>query len=362
MVDKLGDIAGQFAIVGQVASIEPIVAGHINDTYLVSTNDSPRYVLQRINHQIFCDPPGMMRNVQLVTSHLRSKLAAAGVSDLARRVLEVVPSRAGEPLVCPKQGEFWRVYRFVEQTHPVPTDASLDEVYQAGVGFGRFAAQLADLPASSLMETIPRFHHGPSRYAAFRAAAQTDAVGRAEGCRTEIGSLHHFEFLLLGPQREIDTGRLPLRVTHNDTKCNNILLDDATNEAMCVIDLDTVMPGLLMWDFGDLVRTSACRAAEDETDLDLVCAEPARLEAAAKGYRDGLENLVSGIELASLASGPSYMALIMATRFLTDYMQGDLYYKIHHPTHNLDRCRNQLKLVAELEQLRPQLEAIFGVR
>ncbi|WP_442485715.1 phosphotransferase enzyme family protein [Aeoliella sp. SH292] len=361
-MDALANVAAQFAIVGHVASIEPIVAGHINDTYLVTTDDSPRYVLQRINHRIFRDPPGLMRNVQLVTSHVRSKLAAAGVSDLARRVLEVVPSRADEPLLQTEQGEFWRVYRFVEQTHPVPNNASLNEIYQAGLGFGWFAAQLSDLPASSLIETIPRFHHGPRRYQAFLAAATADVAGRADSCRAEMEATRCYESLLLGPQRDIDAGRLPLRITHNDTKCNNILLDDTTNEAMCVIDLDTVMPGLLMWDFGDLVRTSACRAAEDETDLALVKAEVPRVEAAANGYRDGLGNLISGTELASLASGPSYMALIMATRFLTDYLQGDIYYKIHHPAHNLDRCRNQLKLVAELENERPRLEAIFGSR
>lgn len=361
-MDDLARIAGQFAIIGQVASIEPIVAGHINDTYLVTTNESPRYVLQRINHQIFRDPRGLMRNVQLVTSHVRSKLVAASVSDLARRVLEVVPICTGEPLLLTESGEFWRTYRFVEQTHPVPTDASLDEVYQAGVGFGRYAAQLADLPASSLMETIPKFHHGPSRYQAFDTAAKTDTARRAEICQKEIETVRHFVSLLVGPQQEMDAGRLPLRVTHNDTKCNNILLDDATNEAMCVIDLDTVMPGLLMWDFGDLVRTSACRAAEDETDLTLIRAERERVEAAANGYREGLGDLIGGAELASLASGPSYMALIMATRFLTDFLQGDTYYKIHHPSQNLDRCRNQLKLVAELESERPRLEAIFSSR
>jgi thiamine kinase-like enzyme len=360
MLDELAGIAGQFAIVGQVASIEPIVTGHINDTYLVTSNDSPRYVLQRINHQVFRDPRGLMRNVQLVTMHIRSKLAAAGVMDTGRRVLEVVPTHTGEPLLNRVSGDFWRTYRFVDQTHQVPNDASLDEVYQAGLGFGQFAAELADLPATSLMETIPHFHHGPNRYQAFVAAAKADVAGRVHGCRQEIETVHNFETLLLGPQREIEEGRLPLRVTHNDTKCNNILLDDTTNEAMCVIDLDTVMPGLLMWDFGDLVRTSACRAAEDETDLDLVCAEPARVEAAANGYRDGLGDLISGAEVASLATGPSYMALIIATRFLTDYLQGDTYYKIHHPSHNLDRCRNQLKLVAELENGRPRLEAVFG--
>lgn len=359
-MDFLVDVASRFRLDGAIENIQAIEAGHINDTYLVETSSARPYVLQRINHQVFRDPRGLMRNVELVTQHIQKKLEAAGEQDLGRRVLSVVATMDDDPLCQWSDGTFWRVFPYVEQTHTVGVEATLEEIYQTGLGFGQFVAQLVDLPASELCETIPKFHHGPSRLEAFQQAAADDVAGRAGECQEEIATVQQYAELLTTPQQLIDSCELPLRVTHNDTKCNNILLDDQSNAAVCVIDLDTVMPGLAMWDIGDLVRTSACRASEDETDLSLVKVESERLLEAARGYLQGCGGLLTDRELRSLAGGPSYMALIMATRFLTDFLAGDTYYKTLHPGHNLDRCRNQLALLAELENQRPVLERLFA--
>ncbi|MCO6048014.1 aminoglycoside phosphotransferase family protein [Aeoliella sp. ICT_H6.2] len=358
-MDLLASIANRFQLAGTVTSVQAIESGHINDTYLVETDRRERYVLQRINHQVFCDPHGLMRNIVLVTQHLQKKLAASGEPVGRRRVLSVIATTDGDSLAETSAGDYWRMLPYIENSHTVGEEASLEEIRQAACGFGSFVAHLVDLPATQLCETIPRFHHGPSRYEAFQLAVAADVAQRVGGCEREIAVIQQHDEMLTSPQQKIDTGELPLRVTHNDAKCNNILLDNETNVAVCVIDLDTVMPGLAMWDFGDLVRTSACRAAEDEVDLSLVKVEPDRLQQAARGYLAGCQGVLTEEEVNSLADGPAYMALIMATRFLTDYLEGDTYYKTLYPRHNLDRCRNQLALLAELQQLRPTLQRVF---
>ncbi|WP_197528337.1 phosphotransferase enzyme family protein [Aeoliella mucimassa] len=330
--------------------MQSIDEGHINDTYMVDAIDNTHYVLQRINHGVFPDPQGLMHNFKLVTDYLHGKLQSTGYHPLTRRVLQLIATNEGEPYLSTSQGEYWRMCPFIANTHSAGHVASTQEVYQAGLGFGDFLAGLVDFPMEQLTEPIAKFHHGPSRLAQLSEAVIEDRADRLKQVQCEVEVIQKHTDLLQQPQHWIDAGRVPLRVTHNDTKCNNILLDNETGEAACVIDLDTVMPGLALYDLGDLVRTSACLAAEDETDLSKVEVDTDRLRAAVSGFVEGTRGVLKPFELQSLAIGPTYMPLIMATRFLTDYLLGDSYYKIDYPQHNLDRCRNQLAVMKCLQE------------
>lgn len=301
-----------------------------------------------------------MRNILLVTDHLRTRLQQRGVPDAAQRVLHVVLSRTGEPLVVSADGASWRMYGFVDGAHSVSDAPQLAEIYEAAFAFGQFIALLTDLPHQQLTETLPNFHHGPIRLVALRDTIACDACGRVAGVRREIDFIEARINTLAEPQRLLTDEGLPLRILHNDTKCNNVLLDDATGKARCVIDLDTVMPGLALYDFGDLVRTTATGRPEDEPDPLRIEVDFARVEQALRGFVAGAEGRFEPRELRSLVIGPAYMALIMAVRFLTDHLQGDMYYRIHHAGHNLQRCRAQLTLVESLEKSRTPLDRLVG--
>lgn len=343
----LPEVVGQFAVEGGFQEAQVIESGHINSTYRVecgSGAENRSYVLQRINHHVFKDPRGLMANVARVTEHICQKLMAQGEADLERRVVQVVPTRQGDPLFVDSAGEYWRMYPFVRDAHPVSDSPTPEEIYQAGRGFGEFIAQASDLPASGLVATIPDFHHGPKRFSALQEAATADVAGRRTKAKEELSCVYELEWLLAGPQNLLEEKGIPTRTTHNDTKCNNVLLDNSTNQALCVIDLDTVMPGLALYDLGDLVRTTATGRPEDEPDLSQVVAREELVEQAFGGFLAGAVGQLTEIEIESLSFGPPYMALIMGTRFLTDYLAHDTYYRIHHEHHNLHRARAQLAL------------------
>jgi len=293
-----------------------------------------------------------------VTAHQRAVLQREGANDLDRRALRLVPTRSGALSFVDATGAHWRTYRFVEgaSSHDsvrTPRDAAV-----AAEAFGRFQAQLIDLPGPRLHETIPRFHHARLRLEALVAAARADRCQRLSGCRSELEFVLAREAMvdrLLSLQA---SGVIPERVTHNDTKLNNVLLDDRSGEAVCVIDLDTVMPGLVNYDFGDLARSATCSAAEDERDLSRVRLEPSLFAALCEGYLRGAVDFLSPAECAELAFSARLLTLVIGIRFLTDHLAGDRYFRVHQENHNLDRCRTQLRLVASMEEQRDRMEEI----
>jgi hypothetical protein len=361
MVPDIQAIASHFSIAGQFREGRPHGGGHINDTYLLTyrIGDGPaRYILQRINHQVFRNPPQLMDNLLRVTSHLRKRLQAEGCTDLPRRVLTVISTRDGAPYYQDPDGNFWRSFVFIPDTVTVEVPQSLDQIHQAARAFGRFESLLSDLPGPPLYETIQDFHNGFKRHKAFLEALAADRCNRAALATQEIVFLQKHADILEAPARLAGKGQIPVRVVHDDTKINNVLLDAITGEGLCVIDLDTVMPGLSLYDVGDIVRTAAGTTAEDEPDLSRVEFQLDRFEAIVRGFLDGAAGSFNPCEIEHLVLGGQFMTLIMGTRFLTDFLQGDTYYKVHRPGHNMDRCRVQFRLVQAMLDQQDQMEQI----
>ena len=332
--------------------------GHINDTFVVWRADhTKRFILQRINTDTFTDPAGLMENICGVTRHLRAKIQAEG-GDPSRESLTVIPTLSGAAYYIDSEGNAWRAYDFVENTvclQQVGCEADFRTVAET---LGKFQNQLADYPASTLHETIARFHDTPNRYANFEKALAADALGRAKTIAPEIAFIHAREkdcHVLLD---QLAAGEIPLRVTHNDTKINNVLLDEATGKGICVIDLDTVMPGLSAYDFGDSIRTGANDCAEDEPDQSKVHFDLHLYEVFAKGYLSTAGSTMHTAEKRSLAWGAKLMTLECGIRFLTDYLEGDHYFHIARPNHNLDRARTQFTLVRQMEDVFDRMTAI----
>ncbi len=352
-------LVSRFAIAGNFVSAARHGSGHINDTYKVDCTHSGRpvsYILQRINHTIFKDPAALMDNVQRVTAHLRAKLQAAGVSDLNRHALTVIPTREGGP-VLRKDGQWWRMYHFVGRARTFDKVETEAQVFEAARAFARFQGLLADLPAPRLHDTIPNFHNAVMRLATLRDAVKRDPHGRAAGAQPEIEFVERRAAMCARLLDRHQRGELPERITHNDTKLNNVMLDEQTNAAVCVIDLDTVMPGLALYDFGDMVRTATAAALEDERDLAKVFSRPEMFAALARGYL--LEaKFLNAAEREELVFSGRLITLVIGIRFLTDHLLGDVYFKIHRPNHNLDRCRTQFNMVASLEAQADAMEQI----
>jgi Phosphotransferase enzyme family len=347
MTPDLPAIAHAFDLPGEFRAASPTGSGHINDSYRVTVhaaNQPSHYLLQRINHQIFINPAALMENIQRVTSHLATKLTTE--PDSHRRTLTLVPARDSRPWHTDPSGNHWRVYRFIDHAHTLDIVESPAQAYQAARAFGQFQHLLADLPAPRLHGTIPDFHHTPKRFAALERAITADVANRAHLALPEI------DFAL---DRQPITSilldaNLPERVTHNDTKLNNVMLDVRTGEAICVIDLDTVMPGLAPYDFGDLVRTTTSPVAEDEQDLSRVTLQFPLFEALMRGYIASARSFLSAAERSHLVAAGKLITFEQGIRFLTDYLAGDTYYKIHRPNQNLDRARTQFQLVFSIEQ------------
>lgn len=343
----LAKIASQFDAPGTFQSAEPCGNGHINDTFKVSLSDAGkvlRVVLQRINHAVFIEPIALMENMRRVTEHIANKPR----SNPRQRTIKIYGTLANQDYHKDTEGNFWRMISFIDGASAIEQNQTEQHIFEAAHGFGLFLGQLADLPGKPLHETIPNFHDGTRRVEAFVAACENNSCDRMREAAAEVQFMQDHAEILKAPQRLIADGTLIERATHNDAKISNVLLDDETGEAVCVIDLDTTMPGLAMVDFGDLVRTTVSGMSEDEPDLAKVVAQPSRFEAAYRGYTSGAAGQLTENELKSLSDGPVYMTLIMAIRFLTDFLQGDTYYKISHRTHNLQRCQTQIALAQSL--------------
>ncbi len=335
---------------------EPYGNGHINDTFLVVLEK--RYILQRMNHVVFPHPEEVMENILGVTEHIRKKARARG-GDVARASLVVVPTKMGENFFFDSIGSYWRLYEFCEQTITREVIEDPQDFYTCAEAFGQFQRDLSDYPAEYLHEAIVDFHNTPKRYENLMKAIEADVCGRAAEVSDEIAfAKAHAEFVHT-LERAHKAGSLPLRVTHNDTKLNNILFDEQTGAPVCVIDLDTVMPGYSVNDFGDSIRFGANTAVEDETDLSKVSLDLSLFELYARGFLKGCGGRLTDGELDLLPEGAMMMTLECGLRFLTDYLEGDVYFRTHRPKHNLDRCRNQFALVADMEKKLPEMRAMI---
>ena len=332
-------------------SIAPYGNGHINDTYCV---EAPRYILQRINTNIFKDPDGLMENIENVTAFLRKKIAAAG-GNPDRETLTVIKTLDGKNCYKYDDNNVFRLYLFIEDTKTIENDKTYDDLYEAGIGFGRFQKMLEDFPVEILHETIPNFHHTPKRVEALKQAIAENKAGRKDSVQEEIAFALEKAAFADKVIKGIAEGKIPMRVTHNDTKINNILFDAETGKAVSVIDLDTVMPGSMLYDFGDALRMGGSTGAEDETDLSKVNFDAKAFECFAKGFLSEMNDSLTDEELALLPFSVKLLTYECGIRFLTDYLNGDTYFKIHREHHNLDRARNQFKLVADLENMEEEL-------
>ena len=338
-------------------SCEPYGNGHINDTFLVVADK--RYILQRMNTSIFTKPVELMENIVGVTEHIRKKTAEMG-GDVARCSLTVVSTSDGARYFKDSEGYYWRLYDFVEGTVTKERVESANDFYTCAKAFGNFQQMLSDYPAETLSEPIANFHNTPWRYENLMKAVTADKCGRLASVLPEVEFVKQREDFCKVLENARAEGSLPLRVTHNDTKLNNILFDEKTQEPVCVIDLDTVMPGYSVTDFGDSIRFGANTAAEDETDLSKVTLDLELFETYAKGFIEGCGGSLTEKEIELLPEGAMMMTLECGMRFLTDYLEGDTYFKIHRENHNLDRARNQFALVADMERKLDRMNKIIN--
>lgn len=346
------DVLDQFDFGGRIVSISPYGNGHINDTFAIQTQQDSkthRYILQRINTHVFKDPAAVMENIEGITNYLKNSIAQNG-GDTRRECLSLVYTKDGNSFYRDGQDQAWRTYLLIEDSICYECAETPELFAASATAFGNFARLLQDYPAHTLHETIPHFHDTPDRFANFARAVQEDCCGRAASCQEEIQFVMSRQADCSVLTDLLNSGQLPLRVTHNDTKLNNVLFNGDTGQDMCIIDLDTVMPGLLAYDFGDSIRFGASTAAEDETQLDLVHFSLPLYESYARAYLAAAGSAMTQAERDSLPWGARIITLECGMRFLTDYLSGDTYFKIHRPLHNLDRCRTQFKLVQEMEE------------
>jgi len=341
-----------FQIPGDFIDVTPYGSGHIHDTYVsrfMTVNGVSRYIHQRINQKVFHEPEKLMRNIERVTAHLRRKIIAVG-GDAERETLNLIPALDGKCFHRSDNGSYWRTFAFIEGARTYDTVENRNMVYEVGYAFGKFQHLMADLLGEPLHETIPDFHNTPKRFQMFVQSLEKDVVNRARSVTKEIEFVKnraHEVSLVLDLFKQ---GKIPERIAHNDTKFNNVMIDDQTKKALCVIDLDTVMPGLSTYDFGDSVRMGASTAAEDERDLSKVSLDLEMFNGLACGYLDACRTFLTSSEMDYLPFASKLMTFECGMRFLTDYLDGDIYFKIKRENHNLDRCRTQFKMVEDMEQ------------
>lgn len=350
-----------FCLKGDLVKAEPYGSGHINDTYRLTFETDGKqehFILQRMNKDIFKKPVELMENIMGVTLWLKKKIDAYG-GDARRETLNVIKADDGKSYYIDNSGEYWRVYLYIEDATSFDKVENENDFYQSAVAFGKFQCLLADYPAKTLHETIPGFHDTVKRYQTFEKAVADDICSRAQSVQEEILFVREHEYLTHVLGDLLESGELPLRVTHNDTKLNNIMIDNASGTGICVIDLDTVMPGLSVNDFGDSIRFGASTGAEDETDLSKIECDLGLFETYAKGYIEGCGGSLTEKEIEMLPMGAIVMTFECGIRFLADYLVGDVYFKIHKEEHNLDRCRTQFKLVADMLQKLPKMKEII---
>lgn len=358
----LEEVISHFPFEGELIHCTPFGSGHINDTYLltyrISKQEKKKFILQKINTTAFKKPVELMENMIHITEHLRNKLQQQG-GDPDRETLTAICANDGNPYYWDSQSGFWRAVLYITDSTSYDTVERPELFYESAVAFGRFQNLLSDFPAHTLHETIPGFHNTSARFETFKQAVEEDVMGRADSVRKEIQFLLDREAVAHCFGTLLKSGEIPLRVTHNDTKLNNVMFDIHTGKAICVVDLDTVMPGLAMNDFGDSIRFGASTAAEDEKDLNKVWCDLELFELYAKGFLAGCGNTLTRKEIALLPMGAKVMTFECGMRFLTDYLQGDVYFKIHREHHNLDRFRTHMKLVTDMEAKWEQMNQII---
>jgi len=379
MEHDIKHIAENFILEGKLIRSESFGSGHINDTYCLTCERDPilqkdrkmgtqkdgqatQYILQRINHQVFKNPPAMMENIRRVTNHIRRKLQEQQ-SKLASRQLVVIATKDDADFFLDDNGNYWRVYNRIENAFTYDTIESPELAYEAARMFGRFAALLTDLPGPPLHETIPDFHATPKRLKAFIQILRQDPYNRAKDARAEIDFILENAGICDVLLNHASKGEIPIRTTHNDTKINNVLLDEKTHEGVCVIDLDTVMPGLSLYDFGDMVRTATNPVEEDEQDLSKVTMRMPIFKMLLKGFAEETHTFLTPAEKKNLVFAGRLITFEQMIRFLADHLAGDIYYKIHREGHNLDRCRTQMKMVqsivAQEEAMNALADSVF---
>lgn len=360
VAERIARIGDQFAINGDFLYGEELRNGHINTTYRACYRTEEghldRYILQRINDYVFKDPALVMKNVEKVTRHISWKVMRRR-KNAAGQTLTLYPARGGRSYInIPEEGGMWRCYNNIEGTHTYDVVENTRQAYQAGYAFGSFQELVSDMNPDDIRESIPDFHNTPKRYEALMQSAEKDELGRAASCREELEQVRAWA-PQLGKLVEMQrAGQLPTRITHNDTKINNVMLDEDSDSAVCVIDLDTVMPGLSLYDFGDMVRTATCMAEEDEADLSKVHMQMPFFESLAEGYLDATHSFLTKNEIDLLAFSGWLITVEIGMRFLTDYLDGDKYFRIHYAEHNLVRARNQFALAKSIQSMLPQMQ------
>lgn len=357
----LAAITDAFPLFGAFRSGAPYGSGHINDTFAIVLDQAGtevRYILQRINDRIFRDVPALMENIERVTRHVTARVREVGSANASRRALTLVHARDGRPYHRDAAGGWWRCYLFIELARTYDIIETPEQARAAAHAFGEFQAILGGLPGGRLHETIPHFHHTRRRFATLEAAIASNRSGRKAEAAAEIAFAREHEPMVDVLLDLHARGLLPERIAHNDTKLNNVMIDDATQEGVCVIDLDTVMPGLALYDFGDMVRSATNAAAEDERDLGCVEMRLPVYEALVDGYLESAGGFLTDTERAQLAFAGRLITFEIGIRFLTDFLAGDVYFKAHRPGHNLDRARNQFALLRRMEHHQAEMEAI----
>lgn len=361
MQEKFKNICHQFQILGDYINSKPYGTGHINDTYLVEFNQAGtnvRYILQRINETIFAEPLKLMENVKRVTSHQLQKLREQGVLNPSRLCLQLIPAFDGKVYYFDQEGKCWRMYLFIEKAETYDIIETEEQAFAAAEAFANFQKSLVDLPGERLHETIPDFHNTEKRYNDFENAIELNDNDRIINCKQEIHFAQKRSNISSVLIDLLKNGVLPERITHNDTKLNNVMIDNETQNGICVIDLDTVMPGTVLYDFGDLVRSSTSPVAEDEKDTSKVYLQLNMFKALVKGYLSEANQFLDQIERDYLVFSGKLIAYEIGLRFLTDYLNGDAYFKTKYADHNLVRCRTQFKLVESIEENEVKMERI----
>ena len=360
MVDHIRDVVSNFNVEGEFVSAVPYGSGHINNTKYVVINENGKnkeYILQRINKNVFKDPAKLMENYTSVTEFLRKIIIENG-GDPDRETINVVKTRDGKNYYLDSEGEYWRLILFVTDSLSFDKVERPEQFYDSAIAFGNFQYLLRNYPADTLYETIVNFHNTPVRFANLMAAVKADKCARLSEVMAEVEFCKAREEFAATLEKAREAGNLPLRVTHNDTKLNNILFDKADGKALCVIDLDTIMPGYSVNDFGDSIRFGATTALEDEADLTKVNFDISLYELYVKGFIEGAKGGLTECELDLLPIGAIMMTFECGMRFLTDYLEGDTYFRTSRPGHNLDRARNQFKLVSDMEAKLPEMREI----
>jgi len=361
MIENIKAVFEKFVTGAEFFDAKPYGSGHINDTFAVRCKGESSqfsYILQRINNNIFPNPEELMDNIARITEHIRKKLEQQNTEEIDRKVMTVIRCEDSRPYYIDEHQRYWRMYIFIQNARTYDVIESLDQAREAAKSFGEFQEMLADLPSPALYEVLPGFHDGQKRLAAFKKAVRNDVCSRASQAAAEIKFVNEHKWIFDKVSELIEKEQVPVRITHNDTKINNVMLDDVTGEGICVIDLDTVMPGFALYDFGDMVRTSTITANEDEVDLSKVTMAMDRFEAIIAGYLSTAGSFLCKAEVDSLILGGKMITLIIGVRFLTDFLVGDTYFKTSRKKHNLDRCRTQFKLVESIEQQQDKMQGL----